>query len=211
MCSVTNSSHFGTNNKRTLWDYRQRQALKVVFFPRERVPGLFTHLQFFHPSFFPCQVNEGVFFVVVVLHVRFPGESWSAVLARRQRALPGLNKHLWRMCRTFQWSATPEPHSGGGGGGGGNVKPNLSAFNGLVSHVLANVTSSNSAFIRRGGLSRAPRWKPGVRRELWCHGEGAQRRRTSGKGGWGGGTPRRPTPGYPSHTAITREQSRPDK
>ena len=62
------------------------------------------------------------FVVVVVLHVWFPGVSWSAVLAGWQRALSGLNKQLWHMGRTYSSAPRLSRTASGDEGTCGNVK-----------------------------------------------------------------------------------------
>lgn len=127
--SVTNSSHFGTNNKKTFQDFWQREAWKLCFFSRKREnASVFHTLTVFSlclsvlPSISAWWGR--VFLVVVVLHVWFPGVSWSVVLAGWQRALSGLNKQLWHMGRMY--SAAPRlSHTAEGMGTCGNVKHNL--------------------------------------------------------------------------------------
>lgn len=141
MFSVTNSSHFGTNNKRTFWSSRQQEALKGVFF--------FYCVSL---SFFLDQVNEGVFFFsCFVSHVRFQVWFWQGDRELSQGKTNSCG--IW-VGRTAQHHVCDTRRRGRGRRG--NVKRNLSVFNGLVSHVLANGSGSSRSPARHSlGLSFA--------------------------------------------------------
>lgn len=184
MFSVTNSSHFGTNNKRTFWSSQQQEALKGVFF-------FFIIVSLFL-SFFLDQVNEGFFFLVLYrmwgLQKSLGVWFWQGDRELSQGKTNSCGIWVGRTAQHHFWDTRRR-----GRGRRGNVKRNLSVFNGLVSHVLANGSGSSRSPARYSlGLSFAEAWavprdeSPGVRRELWCHGEGAwwrkRRRRTRARG-----------------------------
>lgn len=93
---LTNSSHFGTTDKRTFQDSWQQEAYS--FSP----PVVFHTLGFIYFFMVSSQyrVDEGVSFGSKTF-----AASRSAVLAGRRWALWGLNKQLWHMGRTYSMAS----------------------------------------------------------------------------------------------------------